>query len=267
MWTFTTDVAEYAAAAEPFLLSDPVGNTVLLTVLADLRAGMAAPGVRLGWWRDGGRVRGAAFRTPPHPLGLAVMPVEAVAPLVEALEGDIDEVVGPTRLVEEIRRLLGRPPTRVLAERLYRLGTLAVPEVPGDGRQATREDLSLLLEWMGAFFAEVRLHGGDLRSRVQGRIARRELFLWQAGGEPVSLAALSPEAGGVCRVGPVYTPPDRRRRGYAAAVTAHACQVALAERCRQVVLFADLANPTSNSVYRSLGFEPVADHAQVTFAR
>ncbi|NUT11056.1 MAG: GNAT family N-acetyltransferase, partial [Nonomuraea sp.] len=32
MWTFTSDPEEFAAVAEPFLLGDPVGNTVPLTV-------------------------------------------------------------------------------------------------------------------------------------------------------------------------------------------------------------------------------------------
>jgi predicted GNAT family acetyltransferase len=61
----------------------------------------------------------------------------------------------------------------------------------------------------------------------------------------------------VTRIGPVWTPPERRRRGYAAAATAE-----LAGRLRargEVVLFADRANPTSTGVYRRIGFRPVAE--------
>ncbi|MFI7455015.1 GNAT family N-acetyltransferase [Nonomuraea sp. NPDC049714] len=267
MWTFTTDVEEFARAAEPFLLTDPVSNTVPLTVLAGLRAGMTARDAYFGWWTDGGQVRGAAFRTPPRPVGLARMPVRAAAELVRALHGDIPEVVGPRELTEEVARALGRS-GHVLPERLYRLGTLTVPDVPGRGRPAAEGDLPLLVSWMYAFYDEVRLGAGeDVPGRTGQRLSHGELFVWESEGEPVSFAALSPAAGGVCRIGPVYTPPARRRRGYGAAVTAYTSQVGLDERCDHLVLFTDLANPTSNAIYRSIGYEPVSDYAQVTFQR
>jgi hypothetical protein len=253
MWTFTADVEEFARAAEPFLLTDPVSNTVPLTVLAGLRAGIPAHDAYFGWWTDGGQVRGAAFRTPPRPVGLARMPVRAVAGLVQALKGDIPEVVGPRELTEEVARALGRS-GYVLSERLYRLGTLVVPDVPGRGRPAVEADLPLLVSWMYAFFDEVRLGAGeDVPERTRQRLSHGELFVWESGGAPVSFAALSPAAG--------------RRRGHGAAVTAYTSQVGLAERCDQVVLFTDLANPTSNAVYRSIGYRPVSDYAQVTFRR
>ncbi|MFG1705173.1 GNAT family N-acetyltransferase [Nonomuraea sp. M3C6] len=264
MWTFTSDVGEYAAVAEPFLLGDPVGNTVPLTILANLRAGMPAKDPYFGWWTVDGEVLGAVFRTPPHPVGLTGMPVEAVAPLLEAL-GVVHAVVGLLRLAEEIIRLRGTP-DRVVSERLYRLGPLAVPDVPGHGRQAVPADFPLLVSWYQAFGDEVMLgQGEDVAERVAQRLAARELFVWEAGGAPVSLAALSPAAGGVCRVGPVYTPPSCRRNGYGAAVTAFASQVGLAERCEQVVLFTDLDNPTSNAIYQAIGYQPVSDYAHITY--
>ncbi|MEV0593769.1 GNAT family N-acetyltransferase [Nonomuraea cavernae] len=264
MWSFTADVEAYARAAEPFLLSDPVSNTVLLTVLANVRAGMPSEGAFFGWWTSEGEVRGAAFHTPPHPVGLARMPVEAIGPLVEALDGAIPEVLGPLDLVGAVTEALGRPGD-VRAERLYRLETLTPPDVPGRGRPATAADFPLLVSWMQAFEAEVRLTGAaDMVARVQRRMAAGELFLWDDGA-PVALAAVSPQAGGVCRIGSVYTPRSSRRRGYGAAVTAFVSRTALDERCDEVVLFTDLANPTSNAIYQSIGYRPVADYAQVTF--
>ncbi|WP_219461923.1 GNAT family N-acetyltransferase [Nonomuraea rhizosphaerae] len=266
MWTFTADVEEYAAAAEAFLLTDPVGNTVPLTVLANVRGGMPADEAFFGWWTGAdGEVRGAAFRTPPHPVGLARMAVETIAPLAEVLKGDLPEVQGPLELTDALAEHLG-PPERVMAERLYRLGDLSLPEVSGRGRLAGPADFPLLVSWFLAFGDEVGLGlGRDPSEQVEHRLAGRQLFLWEDDGAPVSLAALSPAAGGVCRIGPVYTPPACRRRGYGAAVTAHASRVALEERCEQVVLFTDLANPTSNKVYQSIGYVPVSDYAQVTY--
>jgi ribosomal protein S18 acetylase RimI-like enzyme len=265
MWTITDDFHEYAQAAEAFLLADPVGNTVPLTTLADLRAGMPVEGARFGWYTSGGAVRGAFFHTPPHPVGLACMPVETVEPLVEALGTDIPAIVGQVALTDAAVKLIG-PPTRVLSERLYRLGSPNFPDTPGHGRLAVAGDFPLLVSWYHAFSEEVSLGVGDDHVlNVQRRLAAGQLFVWEADGVPVSLAALSYAVGGVCRIGPVYTPPSCRRRGYGAAVTAFAGRAGLEGRCEQVVLFADLANPTSNSVYRSIGFEPVADYAHVVF--
>ncbi|MGW4791383.1 GNAT family N-acetyltransferase, partial [Nonomuraea sp. NPDC004297] len=264
MWTFTSAVEEYAGVAEPFLLGDPVRNTVPLTVLANLRAGMPVRDPLFGWWTAGGAVRGAVFHTPPHPAGLFAVPVEAVAPLVEALGGELPVFVGPREVTDEATRLLGAP-RLVVSERLYRLGALAVPDVPGRGRLAVPVDFPLLVSWYQGFGEETGMGHGEVADVVARRLQHEELFVWEAEGAPVSLAALSPAVGGVCRIGPVYTPPSRRRRGYGAAVTAHASQMALAERCEQVVLFTDLANPTSNAVYRAIGYEPVADYAHIAY--
>ncbi|MFI6601600.1 GNAT family N-acetyltransferase [Nonomuraea sp. NPDC050536] len=266
MWTFTQDVDEYAEAAEAFLTADPISNTVPLTVLVGMKAGIRVEGAYFGWWRPDGQVRGAVFRTPPHPLGLARMPVEAIPALVEALrDREVPEVVGPVELTDAFTAASGGQVVRVVSERLYALGTLEIPSVPGHGRLATAADLPLLVAWCQAFHQEVELNPGDVVAYVERRLAGREFFVWEDDGAPVSLAALQPPAGGVCRIGPVYTPPSCRRRGYGAAVTAFASRTGVEERCEQVVLFTDLANPTSNSVYQSIGYEPLTDYAHVMY--
>jgi predicted GNAT family acetyltransferase len=70
---------------------------------------------------------------------------------------------------------------------------------------------------------------------------------------------------GVCRVGPVYTPPEHRRNGYAGALTAHVTAQILAQG-NQACLYTDLANPTSNQLYARIGYVPVADAIDLTFS-
>jgi len=69
------------------------------------------------------------------------------------------------------------------------------------------------------------------------------------------------------RVGPVYTPPAHRARGYGSAVTAAVSQRATEAGARDVILFTDLANPTSNSIYQKIGFRPVYDSTDLEFTR
>ncbi len=149
--------------------------------------------------------------------------------------------------------------------RLYRLGTLAAPDPAPEGRAriADASDLPLVRAWFTAFAIEIhdRVPGDEA---MRDRVAQGGVVLWEDGaGRAVALAAFSPEVGGASRIGPVYTPPEQRRRGYAAGVTHAAVGAARAAGASEVLLFADTANPTSTGVYLRLGFRPVEDRAVV----
>jgi predicted GNAT family acetyltransferase len=79
------------------------------------------------------------------------------------------------------------------------------------------------------------------------------------------MAMLRAPAFGVSRIGPVLTPLDHRGHGYGSAVTAAAADLAHRSGTADVVLFADLANPVSNSIYQRIGFEAVADNVRIDF--
>ncbi len=70
---------------------------------------------------------------------------------------------------------------------------------------------------------------------------------------------------GAVRVGPVYTPPERRGRGYAGGATVAASQAARDAGAAEVVLYTDLANSTSNALYQRLGYHPVEDRVTLSF--
>jgi predicted GNAT family acetyltransferase len=75
------------------------------------------------------------------------------------------------------------------------------------------------------------------------------------------MAWLSPPVAGVVRVSGVYTPPERRRRGYASGCVAAISQVALERGAAACVLYTDLDNPTSNTIYQRIGYRPVVESA------
>ena len=72
---------------------------------------------------------------------------------------------------------------------------------------------------------------------------------------------------GQVRIGPVYTPPGRRGRGFGGAVTAAVSQAARDAGVAEVLLYTDLANPTSNAVYQRLGYRPVEDRVVLSFTQ
>lgn len=67
-------------------------------------------------------------------------------------------------------------------------------------------------------------------------------------------------------MGPVYTPPAHRGRGYGAGVTHAVSEAAYAAGAEEVLLFTDLANPTSNGIYLRLGYTPVEDRTELVLA-
>ena len=259
-WVETGEVEQYVDAAGKLLLADPVLHTVALTVVENARA--QPDGTRFAWWQDGGEVTGAVSRTPPYPLLLSVVPDEAIAPLVQLFKPDA--VSGPTALAAQVAAVAARPRGCQVelraAERLHRLTALQVPSVPGAARVGTADDLELLVAWFGAFVAESGVIATDVERAVRERLTWNGFVLWEDGG-PVALAGCTRQAFGTVRIGPVYTPPEHRGRGYGGAATAAMTTRASEAGAGEVVLFTDLTNPTSNALYARLGFAPVSDRA------
>ncbi|MGJ6960287.1 GNAT family N-acetyltransferase [Streptosporangium sp. G11] len=270
-WIFTSDVEAYTRVVEPWLLRDPVRNTVPLTVLRAIRSGLWGDDALLGRLEREGQVVAAAVQTPPHALLLPAIPADVVPDLATRLieaERAISGVSGPLPLAEAFAASWWRPEAGRRAERLYRLDALVSPVSHADGasRVAVAADLDLLVRWGEEFQAEAEgVAHVDLTALVASRIARRELVVWEAGGRPVAFAGASVPLGGMSRVGPVYTPPEFRGKGYGTAISSAVSAKVRAEGAAEVLLFTDLSNSTSNSIYQAIGYRPVSDYASITF--
>lgn len=278
-WTLTEDVAEYLTTAGDFLRSRAAENTVQLAATETVRVrGPAAFGDEaplFGWWAaPGGSVTAAFMHTPPFGVTLTPAPADAAAALAEtfAARGRFpawvmaDTTTAPS-FAAAWERYTGQPARVGRRSRLYRLGRLLPPDPapPGRARVATAADSGLLLDWLEAFGREADGHGGpDLQRTVADRLSYGGLTLWESGG-PVSMAGMTRAVAGQARVGPVYTPPERRGKGFGGAVTAAVSQAAKDAGVGEVLLYTDLANPTSNALYQRLGYEPVSDSVQLLF--
>jgi predicted GNAT family acetyltransferase len=93
----------------------------------------------------------------------------------------------------------------------------------------------------------------------------RGVLLWEHDGEIVSFAGWGGPTPNGARVGPVYTPPELRGRGYATAATAELSRRLLASGRRFCFLYTDLANPTSNAIYERIGYRRVCESAEIVF--
>ncbi len=269
----------FLGVAEGCLLSDPLSTNVI-AVLAGRIATGAQPRSDDHLWAtvedDNGRVLGVAMHTPPHALFVSRMPTESAAVLAgaladagHALPGVNGAVSATAPFADAWVARTGQASTIITAMRMYRLDELARPcGVPGRAASAAGPaDIALVSGWLSAFHDEAQPHtpAEEWHVSAERRVAASEVHLWHDGGTPVALAAVSASAAGVARVGPVYTPPGQRRRGYGAAVTAEATAAALAGGAEHVVLYTDLANPTSNAIYQAIGFRPDHDAEERTF--
>lgn len=227
----------------------------------------------------GGRVVGVSMRTPPHNLILSEFDDEAALPLVledvRSVFGELPGVVGPRAPAAEFAELwqeaTGAEARVAIAQRCFRAEHVDAPaDVPGEMRDYESRDRGLAVRWMDAFVDEA-LHGPEPESS-EAIVDRRQedpdggLVLWDDGGELVSMAGFGGRTPNGIRVGPVYTPPELRGRGYASALTAALTQRLLDEGRRFCFLFTDLANPTSNRIYQRIGYRPVGDIDLWTFA-
>jgi GNAT superfamily N-acetyltransferase len=260
----TTDTQQILGHIDPVLIADPVRNTIFGSVRAHLRA------AREGGWCAYNTVALAARSSVAHPIALTERWPD-LARLAELI-GELPSVAGlggPVPAVDALIELLGREPTQRIAERLYRLDRLVEPVgVAGSARLATDADLDLVAAWVEPYTLEAfdRLPSDfDALRLASVAIGYSRTWLWLDSVDvPVSMAARRPPAAGVSRIGPVYTPPEHRGHGYGSAITARAAFDIL-DIAAVPVLFTDLANTTSNKIYRAIGFRPVTDRASVSF--
>jgi hypothetical protein len=287
---FCTDPAEFLSAAGDHLAVDPVVSTVVTTVahrsVAQLAEGIAQP--ERNWWlvvRDAsGAVVGAGMRTArsaPYPLFLLPMPDEAAVALAHRLHQRGEEVLGINGALPavelcaaELARLRGKRAETARHSRLHVLGELRPPApVPGALVPAVEEDLALVLAWFEAFIGDAdeqagRPRGTDAhelpgRADMLQRIRAGCVWFWvDESGQRVHLTGANPPSFGVARIGPVYTPPRQRGRGWASNAVAEVSRLILAQGAR-ACLFTDQANPVSNKVYAALGYRPVVDMANL----
>ena len=98
---------------------------------------------------------------------------------------------------------------------------------------------------------------------VDRYLDEHSVWCWDDDG-PVAMARAAPVVGGVARIGPVYTPPAHRRRGYATTCVEHLSRH-IEEREHVAILYTQLTNPTSNAIYARIGYEPVLEVLRYRF--
>jgi predicted GNAT family acetyltransferase len=273
--TFHT-AAEFLQEAQPALQANEAANNLMYGLALRLRLypeRIETPPY-LAVVRSEGELQAAALMTPPH--NLVVLSTQAdsapetfdlVARNLVREHWPVPGVVGPNEPALAFARawqvLTAEPYRLTTHERLYSLRQVIAPPQPaGCMRLAVGADLDLVAKWVYDFHIEaVPLEAISLEEAListRAKIADQDFYLWEDGA-PLALAGRTrPTPYGMC-IGPVYTPPEFRGKGYATALTAALSQRLLDTGKQFTALFTNLANPISNSIYQKIGYHPVCD--------
>jgi len=251
-----------------FLASSPIVHNLVLSLL-ERRAVHPMPG---RYWVAScdGRPVGLVFQSPlDFRATITPMPDDAVDAVVAAIVDAgvrLPGVSGEARTAArfagqwtEVHNAAAAPSTGL---RIYALGQL-VPPAPLGGhlRRAEAQDLDIVREYLDGFHTSTGERSDP--GMIDRRVAAGSLWFWDDNG-PRSIAGHGEPAAGVVRIGPVYTPPAYRNRGYAGACVA-GLSARLVDAGLRCMLYTDLGNPVSNSVYRRLGYRAAAECLQYSF--
>jgi GNAT superfamily N-acetyltransferase len=278
-----TDPRQFVSQTQAFLDAEPLTGNVVASMaerrITELDANASESSGDL-WFvvRSDGDLVAAAMVTDGFPPYLLAMADDAAAALAEVIAAKVDRLAGVNGEISaatafatawaRTHNLAYRTERR---NRLFRLGDLAPPQgVSGRLRAAGPDDIDLVHGWTADFHIEA---AGDERVPAReasvAKIDRGLAWLWldDVDGleQPVSYTGGAVPVRGVHRIGPVYTPPEFRRHGYASACVAQVSELKRAAGASEVCLFTDQANPTSNKIYQEIGFVPVADTVNLGF--
>ncbi|WP_074037595.1 GNAT family N-acetyltransferase [Exiguobacterium profundum] len=262
------------------LLDEEAKNSLMIGVLNNVKQGIYETFHQFTVEEDG-ELLAILQVTPPHPLHYIVVKTERsdllpsfIIPHLLKEEVPFSEVVSERQQAERFatawQEITSGTSEIFMSQGLYRLDSVEdIDMATGRMREATVADQAQLEAWYSAFEAESGLRSSPpekVTKAVQTMLERKEAVFWEVDGQVVSCAKRARPTENGITVSFVYTSPSARGKGYARSLVADLSRQLL-ETKSFCVLYTDLTNPTSNKIYREVGYQQIMDSAWVRFAR
>ncbi len=158
--------------------------------------------------------------------------------------------------------------TKLLMHRLKTVNDLSL--VPGTLEKANDKDTGTIVQWMLNFEEDAntfpKQSSEQIQQSVRARIASGNFYKWVDKDVMVSVAALVRKTKQLGFIGYVYTPEALRGKGYASSCVQQLSKQILQEGMQYCGLFTDQQNPTSNHIYRKIGYVPITEFSDIAFA-
>ena len=279
---YTTDVSSFLARAGDILARDEARYGLIYGITLRIVENPHFYGSDDPWFctiEEGNELRAIAMRTPPfgvllaHFLGDTVSIAKFLAENISHFSPVIPSAVGEGNLTDPFAenwcRLNNVEVVDRMSQFIYRLDNVNdVDLAPVKLRLAVQADSELVSEWSHAFHEEIFSSAGRTESEINlaDSIENNDVFLWED-DKTVSMAAKSRSTRKGITVSGVYTPHEFRHKGYATSCVASLCKEILKSGYEFCTLYADAANPVSNSIYKKIGFREICDSVMYTFSK
>ncbi|MCM3280110.1 GNAT family N-acetyltransferase [Exiguobacterium sp. MER 193] len=262
------------------LLDEEAKNSLMIGVLNNVKQGIYETFHQFTVEEDG-ELLAILQVTPPHPLHYIIVKKERsdllpsfIIPHLLKEEVPFSEVVSERQQAERFatawQEITSGTSEMFMSQGLYRLDSVEdIDMATGRMREATMADKAQLEAWYSAFEVESGLRSSPpekVTKAVQTMLDREEAVFWEVDGQVVSCAKRARPTENGITVSFVYTSPSARGKGYARSLVADLSRQLL-ETKSFCVLYTDLTNPTSNKIYREVGYQQIMDSAWVRLAR
>lgn len=263
---------EFLSKVEPLLLQREAENNLPLGVLERFVLGREEGPCYTLRITKGEKTEYMALRTPPHlwilpsVRGDATPYIKAAARHLYNQECEVPGVIGDEKstaaFVEEWTQLTSVIPRVHVQQGVHRLDELNdIPQSSGKLQGADMSHHSMVVEWMIQYGKETDepLVVERAAELTESLIRDQRLFLWLVDGIPVSMAGRARTTKNGATINAVFTPDSFKKRGYATQAVWHLTKNLLQQGYTFCSLYTDLANPTSNSIYKKIGYKKISD--------
>ncbi|MCK4980231.1 MAG: GNAT family N-acetyltransferase [Candidatus Delongbacteria bacterium] len=273
-----TDANEFYDKVVSFLEKDEAVNNLALGILSNLRNNENSYGKIkpfLALLEDGEIIKLVMIMTPPY--NLQILGGGSNEVLTYAIDYLINEnievsgIIGRKELCADIVKIWAEKssfkPEISMDQRIYRLDQVNnTHDSKGCFKIADKEDSKTLVKWLMEFnkYIGENPDKDKAEKQIKNLINKERAYLW-VDKVPVAMVLAGRETKNGITVSGVYTPEKFRNNGYATSCVAKVSKLLLEEGFKFCTLYTDLSNPTSNSIYMKIGYEPIADSLMYEF--
>ena len=275
------EAIQFAEVAEPIIAKNEDVFSLFFGVLQAIKAGKYA-NPYMAAVTEGKEVLALLQMTPPHPLNLVVVDESRKDEVIDFIVRELRENSIAVPSVISLKQWAksfanawenetGETQKLLMDQGLYRLDEVeeTLEMSPGSWRFATDADAPLIEKWFALFEEDTNLDRTSpdiIREKVSAFLDAREVFLWEVEGKVVSMMKKSRPTANSVTVSLVFTPKEERKKGYARTMVAQGSKELLKEY-EFCVLYTDMMNPTSNKIYKEIGYKHIADSIHIGFEK
>ncbi|RKQ31509.1 GNAT family N-acetyltransferase [Oceanobacillus halophilus] len=275
---FSSSITDYIEKVEALLLKKEASNNLMLGLIEHFKTTITKD-AHFGYMEENGEVLYAFMQTPPNNWILADVDgmddraAEQVATFLYKKAMKVPGVLGPIsqveRFVEEWKKHKKVKASVHMNQLIYQLDKVnTTPSQEGILRNAEKADHELIKSWLIQFGKEANEAMSEIKASQMATkyIENKTMYLWEVNGEAVSMVNQSRRTKHGATINAVFTPNLFKRKGYATSAVAAISQKLLDEGYQFCSLYTDRDNPTSNSIYRKIGYDEVGSSVVYEFS-